>query len=331
MKVKLWGVRGSLPSPQHPDHFESRLFQMLERFDRERHLHADARSFFESIPIHHRTSFGGNTACVEVRANNGASTERATDRLIIDAGSGLRALGESLMRDSKQTGEREFHLLFTHFHWDHLIGLPFFTPVFLKGFTVHLYAVQPDLEDCVRTLFKKPFFPVPFEALGGTLVFHRLEARQPIMINGFRVTPFELDHPDPCWGYRIEREGKVYAHCVDTEGSRVSREDMGLDVALYENADLVLFDAQYTMMEAAEKMNWGHSAAPIGLEIALRENVKKILFAHHDPGASDDKIVDAERQTREYLDAVSEQRRRAGKDTPVVEWGFAREGEELEL
>lgn len=323
MKVKLWGVRGSLPSPQHPEEVESRLFHVLERFDRERHLHADSRAYFATLPQSLRSGFGGNTACVEVSSGS--------NRLIIDAGSGLRGLGEKVMSESKAESTHEHHLLFTHFHWDHLIGLPFFSPVFLKGHVVHLYAVQPDLEDCIRVLFRKPFFPVPFESLGGKLVFHRLEPRRAIQIEGFQVTPYELDHPDPCWGYRIEREGKVYSHCVDTEAHRVSREDMGLDVALYENADLVLFDAQYTMMEAAEKMNWGHSAGPIGLEIALRENIKKILFAHHDPGANDEKIVDAERQTRDYLEAITEQRRRTGKDTPRVEWGFAREGEELEL
>ncbi|RYZ77129.1 MAG: MBL fold metallo-hydrolase [Proteobacteria bacterium] len=320
MKVKLWGVRGSLPSPQRPDQVETRLTELLERFDNERHTHAHAKAFMETLPLSVRYGFGGNTACVEVH--------EGPDRLIIDAGSGLRVLGEKLMREG---GSSEVHLFFTHFHWDHLIGLPFFPPVFIKGKTVHLYAVQPDLEECVRALFKKPFFPVPFEELGGKLIFHRLEPRKKIRVQNFDVTPYELDHPDPCWGYRIERDGKTYAHCVDTEATRVSREDMGLDAALYENADLVLFDAQYTMMEAAEKMNWGHSAAPIGLEIALREHVKKILFAHHDPGASDEKIDDAERQTRDYLDAYTEQQRRSGKNTPTVEWSFAREGEELTL
>ena len=158
-----------------------------------------------------------------------------------------------------------------------------------------------------------------------------MKPREKIEIQGFQVTPYKLDHPDPCWGYRVESEGRVYAHCVDTEGTRVSREDLREDLGLYENVDLMFFDAQYTMLEAAEKMNWGHSAAPIGLELALRENVKRVLFAHHDPGASDEKIADAERQTKDFLDAFTEQARRAGRTVPAVEWSFSVEGQEVIL
>jgi phosphoribosyl 1,2-cyclic phosphodiesterase len=319
--VKFWGVRGSLPSPQHPLKQEARLRHVLERFAMD--PKADAQAFVDALPKEIKGGYGGNTACVEVR-----SGER---RLIIDAGSGLRELGEHLMQNGYAKTPKETHLFFTHFHWDHLIGLPFFAPIFLKGQTVHLYAVQSDLEDVIRTVFKKPFFPVSFEQLQSHVVFHKLEPRKKIRIEDFDLTPYQLDHPDPCWGYRIEREGKVYAHCVDSEATRVTREDLGLDAALYENADLMLFDAQYTMMEAVEKMNWGHSAAPIGLDIALRENIKRVFFAHHDPGATDEKIVDAERQTRDYLTAYTEQQRRTGKTVRTIEWGFAHEGQEIQL
>jgi phosphoribosyl 1,2-cyclic phosphodiesterase len=323
--VKFWGVRGSLPSPQHPSQIEAKLRHVIERFANDPTARADAKGFIESLPHEIKGGYGGNTACVEVRSPDHAQ------RFIIDAGSGLRELGGEWMANGFAKEPRETHLLFTHFHWDHLIGLPFFTPLFLKGQTVHLYAVQPDLEEVVRTIFKKPFFPVPFETLLSKIVFHRLEPRKKFKLEGFDVTPYQLDHPDPCWGYRVERDGKVYAHCVDSEATRVTREDLGLDAALYENADLMLFDAQYTMMEAVEKMNWGHSAAPIGLDIGLRENIKHVLFAHHDPGATDEKIVDAERQTREYLNAYTEQQRRAGKTVRTIEWGFAREGQDVTL
>ena len=321
--IRLWGVRGSLPSPIPPALVETRLTRALESFMQSgRTGPSEAREFIESLPLASRGGYGGNTVCVEV--------ESADNRLIIDAGSGLRAVGDKVMKQFGRNGG-ESHLLFTHFHWDHLIGLPFFLPMFVPGHTVHLYAVQEDLEPCIRALFKKPFFPVPFDALGGKIIFHRLKPRETVPITDFKVTPYKLDHPDPCWGYRIEHGGRVYAHCVDTEGTRVSRQDLGEDLGLYQNADVMFFDAQYTMLEAAEKMNWGHSAAPIGLEIALREGVKRVLFAHHDPGASDEKIADAERQTRDFVDAFREQARRAGRVVGEVEWNFAREGQEIEL
>lgn len=324
MKVKLWGVRGSLPAPHPPEMIEQRLRQTLEAFLSAGHREpSEIDTFFSKSPVARKGGYGGNTACVEVSL--GAS------QIVIDGGSGIRAFGEKLMKGPCGTGRGEVHLFFTHFHWDHLIGLPFFVPLYVPGNKIHIHAVQPDLETCIRSMFKKPFFPVPFEELKSTIVFHRLEPRVPWEVGTLRVIPFQLDHPDPCWGYRVEGEGKAYAHCVDTECTRVSAAEMGPDLPLYKNADLVLFDAQYTLLEALEKTNWGHSSGPTGIDIALRENVKRILFAHHDPAASDEKIADAERQTREYLAIYRENARLAGRNVPALIWSFALEGQEIEL
>lgn len=324
MKVKLWGIRGSLPSPHSPLVIEERIRSALVGFfARGLTQQHEIDSYIASLSPKENGGYGGNTACVEISNKQGS--------LIIDGGSGIRPLGESFVRSPGVQKTKEVDIFFTHFHWDHLIGLPFFIPMFVPGFTVNLYAVQPDLESRIRALFQKPYFPVPFEELRAQIKFHRLSPRKTISVKGFAITPYELDHPDPCWGYRIESEGKSYAHCVDTECTRVSVADLGPDLPLYQNADLVLFDAQYTLLEAVEKMNWGHSAAPIGLDIALRENVKQILFAHHDPGASDEKVADAERQTQEYLDAYRENAVAAGRSVPEIVWGFAREGQIIEL
>jgi phosphoribosyl 1,2-cyclic phosphodiesterase len=279
-------------------------------------------SFIDARSVADSGGYGGNTLCVEVSVGD--------QSLIIDAGSGLRRLGEVLMSGPCGKGKGEVDLLFTHFHWDHLIGLPFFVPIFVPGNKIRIHAVQPELEACIRAKFTKPFFPVPFDELRSTVTFHRLEPRKAAQISGMKVTPYQLDHPDPCWGFRIEHQGKVYAHCVDTEGTRTTREQLGADLPLYQNADLVLFDAQYTLMEAAEKMNWGHSAGPIGIDIAIREHVKRIVFVHHDPGASDEKITDAARQTHEYLQALRTMTARP-EERSKLEWSFAREGDCFEL
>lgn len=333
--IQFWGVRGSLPSPKTPqmvqDHMRETLREFATGFDRKmtsskETISDGVDSYLAELPPW-KFGFGGDTSCVEVDA--GAS------RIIIDAGSGLRRLGEKLMRGPCGRGQGEVHLFFTHFHWDHMIGLPFFAPIFVKGNKVSFYAVQPELEKCVRRLFEKPFFPVAFEMLPSTIEFHRLTPREVKTLGSLNVTPYMLDHPDPCWGYRVEAETtqgvRSYAHCVDSEGTRVSRVDLGEDVGLYRGADLCLFDAQYTLREFLEHMNWGHSAAPIGIEIALREGVKKIVFAHHDPAASDRKIADAERQTRDFLDAARVQAKAAGRLLPEIEWQFARDGDYVEL
>lgn len=324
MQIKLWGVRGSLPTPHSPETMQLRLKKAIEGFLEKGHSSStEIDLFLSSLPDRETGGYGGNTICVEVRAGQ--------KNLIIDAGSGIRRLGESLLQGPCGKGQGEAHIFFTHFHWDHLVGLPFFVPIFIPGNTIHFYAVQPELEECVRTMFRKPFFPVPFESLGAKIEFHRLEPYQTITTQEMSLTPYQLDHPDPCWGYRIEREGRVYAHCVDTEASRVSSDELGRDRGLYQNADLVLFDAQYTLLEAAEKMNWGHSAAPIGLDIALREKAKRILFTHHDPGASDEKISDAEKQTQDYLEACRAAAAAEGRELPEIDWGFAREGQLITL
>ncbi len=331
--VRLWGTRGSLPAPKTPAMLFDRLRETLIGFVQSDSFANGAKSeaavdaYLLGLPKWLTSGFGGDTSCVEISG--------ASEPVIIDAGSGLRRLGETLMKGPCGKGKGVVHLFFTHFHWDHIIGLPFFTPIFVPGNLIHIYAVQDDLEDCVRQVFKKPFFPVSFSELGSKIEFHRLEPRRPLTISPLRITPYQLDHPDPCWGYRIEAKTvtgvKSYAHCVDSEATRVLPIDLGEDVALYRDADLCYFDAQYTLQEFLQHMNWGHSSAPIGIEMALREGVRKILFAHHDPSASDRKISDAERQTGDFFASYRLAAQKGGRTLPPLEWSFARDGEYFAL
>lgn len=323
MKVKLWGVRGSLPTPHSPDALTFRLAEVLAQFEKLQQSGAKVTSeaFIEALPVHLKGGYGGNTSCAEVSYGG--------DRLIIDGGSGLRACGELLLRSEPQTNE--YHIYFTHFHWDHLIGLPFFTPLYVKGKTVHFYSVDDDLEGSLNTMFRKPNFPVPFEIIRPQVKFHKLTPRRPFQVGGLTATPYQLDHPDPCWGLRVEAGGKSLAWAVDNEGLRHSRDQLGPDLALFTAADLLVYDAQYTFDEALEKMNWGHSSAPIGIDLAVREGVKHAVFVHHDPAASDEQIRFAEDQTKHYFEELVKQMTRMGLAAPVLRWEFGREGEVFEL
>jgi phosphoribosyl 1,2-cyclic phosphodiesterase len=324
MKIKIWGARGSLPAPHTPHAIDRRVREALVGFFQLGFKEKEKiDSFCAGLMPQQLGGYGGNTLCIEVGAGG--------ERLIVDAGSGIRPLGYELLRGPCGKGKGEVHLLFTHFHWDHLIGLPFFTPLFIPGNQIHVYAVQADLPDIFKTLFKKPYFPVPLEYLGATIHYHQLEPRKKVKLRGVDVTPYELDHPDPCWGFKFEHGGKVYSHCVDTEATRVSREDLGVDLPLYQGVDLMVFDAQYSLIETMEKVDWGHAAASIGLDIAMREGVKKVIFMHHDPASSDERIASAEAEARRYYKSQLRTARKLGDKLHEVDWAFAVEGMELEV
>jgi phosphoribosyl 1,2-cyclic phosphodiesterase len=318
LRVKIWGARGSLPSPELPETQLNGFKRLFEEFFAQGYRNkADIGKFVSRLPRHKLGGHGGNTPCVEVRSPGA--------QLIIDGGSGIRLLGYELMGGACGKGKGEVHLLLTHFHWDHLLGLPFFTPIFIAGNVIHVYAVQPELKDAFRTLFHKPYFPVSLEKLGARIVYHALRPRKAFTIADVTITPYQLDHPDPCWGYRFECGGKVFSHCVDTECTRASREELGPDLPLYQGVDLMTFDAQYTITETVEKGNWGHAAAGLGLDIAMREGIKKVVFIHHDPASSSEKIAFAEYQARQYYEG---QLRSAGEGRSLlpVDWCFGYEG-----
>lgn len=319
MKVKLWGTRGSLPAPLSPEELSHRCESVLKGF-----FNGGFRSpeqipqYLETLQRHKLGGYGGNTPCCEVSVGD--------HRVILDAGSGIRNLGYELLQGPCGKGTGEAHLLFTHFHWDHLIGLPFFTPLFIPGNTVHVYSVQPELEEVFRTVFRKPFFPVPLEQLGSRIVYHRLEPRKPLRIGEISLTPYQLDHPDPCWGYRVESGNRVLAYCVDTEGTRISREKLGPDLPLYQGVDVMIYDAQYTLMEKMEKINWGHAAASIGMDIAMREKISRVIFMHHDPASNDEKVAMAEAEARRYYKSRIKALEKSNEPAFELHWSFAYEG-----
>lgn len=313
-----------MPSPVPPNQLKEKIRKILVEYDSFHQSQGKGvEEFMSTLPEYRLGGYGGHTACIQVTSPK--------SELVIDGGSGIRRYGESLLLGPCGLGKGEVHIFMTHFHWDHMIGLPFFVPIFIPGNKIHFYAVQEDLEDRVRAMFCKPYFPVPFERLGASVVFHKLEPRTAFHLKDLTITPYQLDHPDPCWGYRCESGGKSYSHCVDTEGIRVSRKDLDLDLALYTNADLLVYDAQYSFVEAAEKIDWGHASAPIGIDIGLRERVKKMVFIHHDPAASDEKIERAEMQTRAYYESCMRMAKDQGMEIGTMEWCFGFEGMVFEL
>jgi len=237
-----------------------------------------------------RTSeVGGNTACVEI--------ETATTRLVLDAGTGLRTVGDRLARS------RSSHttILLSHVHWDHIQGLPFFTPIYLPDHTIDILSGANGhmaLVEVLRRQMAPPFFPVPFDAVAARVTARDLAAGERFRIGDIDVGMARLDHPDPVYGYRLEHEGRTVVYATDTEIGDQANPAL---VSLVEGADLLVLDAQYTPAEYRGKRGWGHSTYESATRLARRAGVGTLALFHHDPNRSDRQVAHLEIEARQLF------------------------------
>ncbi len=229
---------------------------------------------------------GGNTSCVELRFGD--------EVIVLDAGTGLRALGERLIAGGRPVS---LNLLFSHVHWDHIQGFPFFPALFRSSTELALYG-RPDegsLESALRSQMTWPNFPVQLDAVPARLRYRALELDRPFAVGSAIVQAARLNHPNGVVAYRVEHEGRAVVYATDTEhyGDRIDR---GL-VELAEGADVLIYDAQYTPEEYAgviggSRVGWGHSTWVEGVRVARAAGVGQLVLFHHDP-AHDDAAIGA--------------------------------------
>jgi phosphoribosyl 1,2-cyclic phosphodiesterase len=232
---------------------------------------------------------GGNTACLEVVAGD--------TRIILDAGTGLRALGNERMA----SGIRNSTILLSHLHWDHVAGLQFFTPVYVPGFRTEIASGPNGVmshDAAIRSLFRAPFFPVDFDDLGGTVTTRELRPNDKLQIGDITVTMARLNHPDPVYGYRLEHGGQSIVYATDTE--HFACVDPTLK-KLAAGADILIYDAQYTPEEYPTKVGWGHSTWQAGAELARAAGVPQLVLFHHDPARTDEQLDALEAAARAAL------------------------------
>ncbi len=288
MKVRFWGVRGSIP-----------------------------------VPGKVTARYGGNTSCVEVRPRNGAP-------IIIDAGTGLRRLGKSLMEEQFREGKGKASILISHTHWDHVQGLPFFSPLYRAGNEVNIFARQRDmhLEAVFSAQNRAPYFPVPLTAMHADMRFHEVLEGAKFEIGDAKISCTQLNHPWIAIAYRVEVDGASVAYCSDTApmtevllGTKFVTqlsidEPLAPDVAaeldvmrrgvieLARNADLLIYDTQFTKEEYRQRPHWGHSHPDDAIAVAREANVKRLCLFHHAPLRSDD---DNDRILAQYRSVVAAQ------------------------
>lgn len=229
--------------------------------------------------------YGGNTTCMEINVGG--------RRLIFDAGSGMRPLGQDLVKDGDVL---DTPIFLTHFHWDHIQGFPFFVPLYVPGTELRILGPKQNNID-VRSLFAGQmgpiYFPVPFSAVAATLAFDHLNEGT-WEGHGIRLETMRVKHPSYVIGYRIEAAGRVICFIpddeIDGEGYDVGEGWRERLTEFVSGADLLIHDSMYTDAEYPDRLGWGHSTFEQSVRLAEDGGVRRLLFFHHDPERSDDAL-----------------------------------------
>ncbi len=231
-------------------------------------------------PVSANLGYGGNTACLAI--------DRGDAILILDAGSGIRTLGVELCA---RPALPEIHLLFTHFHWDHIQGLPFFAPLFHPEARIILYSFHPPekLRSILAGQMVAPYFPIDFLQVSQHVEFRQIE-HSTLPIAGLTVQSFDLHHPQRSQGYRISDGAHSIVIATDHEHGDPEADARLNTVA--RGADLLVYDAQYTPLEYEKRHGWGHSTWRDAVSVAFEAQIPQLVLFHHDP-AHDDATLDA--------------------------------------
>jgi len=245
--------------------------------------------------------FGGNTPCLDFLAPDGT-------QFILDCGTGLRMLGNRWSAE-ESIRPAESHIFVTHYHWDHIQGLPFFAPLYVEKNAFHFYSFRSKFlgRDSLRQVFETqmalPYFPVDFSAMSAKRKFREVDGGDTFLVGENKVTARWLNHPQGCLGFRIETSAGTVVYATDNEPG-----DAALDKSLRElaaGADIFINDAQYTPAQlATTRKGWGHSSWKEGVNIAREVDAKTLVLFHHDPDSTDRVVDRILREARDEYDSV---------------------------
>ncbi len=295
MKVRFWGVRGSIPSPGP----------------------ATAR-------------YGGNTTCIEVRSDAG-------ELIILDAGTGIFPLAQSLLARLPVKA----NVFITHTHWDHIQGLPFFTPLYIPGNSVRIHGAYDvvtgeGIDQVMNVQLQYSYFPVREAEMRAVIEYENLTVGHPVTVGDATVTPVLLNHPVVDFGYRVDCNGKSVFFTGDhepwfniyepeddghAEYARLIAEKNDEVAAALAGVDLMIVDTSYTEAEYPAKRGWGHGTYDAGIALARRTGARRLACTHHEPTRSDDELE------KVFAEVMARQGRPAG-DPEIL---LAREGLEISL
>jgi phosphoribosyl 1,2-cyclic phosphodiesterase len=295
MRVRLWGVRGSLATPMTSTQLR----------DKARALLAEARpadlvspkaieAYLDRTP--HSWTYGGNTSCVEVETDN--------QTCILDAGTGLRSLGLQMKNDGRDQ-KHGLHFFFTHFHWDHICGFPYFGPIYIPGRQIDVWSGRSDAQRLLTTQMDDAHFPVKWSMLKSSINCHQLPENEATTVGEATVRILPLIHPDKAYGYRIDQGGRSVCYLTDTEVSKNPNKVAEAYASFVEGADVVIVDAMYGFLDYHDHINFGHSTIFNFIDFFRDANIGELVIFHHDPMASDPQVTRLFTDAKRYTELVA--------------------------
>jgi phosphoribosyl 1,2-cyclic phosphodiesterase len=295
-----------------PSRVKSKISSSVQRISAKDIVSQEARELFlSSLPDYLFSTVGGNTSCVEV-----ITGEKC--RFIFDAGTGIRELGNEIMAAKKPV---DCHIFFSHFHWDHIQGLPFFGPAFDPRSAITFYSPVPEFRSILEGQMKPPYFPVTMDVMAAQKEF-RVLGGESVAVGGVVISHRSMNHPGGCFSYAIEEGGVKAIYSTDTELREEDFRRTPENRAYFQDADILILDTQYTLGEAIEKYNWGHSSFSLASDFAATWGIKRLVLFHHEPSYSDLKIESIFKNASWYIEHL---------ESRGIEVFLAREGLELEV
>ncbi|MDR0635537.1 MAG: MBL fold metallo-hydrolase [Treponema sp.] len=313
MRIQFWGVRGSLPTPQLPSQIQSKVAAILDRLSpQDLETPAARQRFLNALPMWLYGTVGGNTACISVALDN------SSEIVVFDAGSGIRDMGIALPKQEPRI--ERYRIFFSHFHWDHIMGLPFFNPAFNPSIQIEFYSPKPHLEKILGDQMLAPYFPIPMSAMGAKKSFHRLSSA--LTIQGANISYKQTWHPQDAYAYRVDDGKHSFIYSTDVELSDADFVHSEENDTFFKNVDLIVLDSQYTQQEALVKRGWGHSSFHMATDFAAHWGIKCVVLFHHDPTYDDQTLFKYLQEARSYAEYMH------FKDTHLI---LATEGLEITL